>query len=100
MEQLARKSRKEQAMTSYRKTRGVDDESPEAETLNPCRYCGSVVLNSTLATFGARCRPCYDLYLKVGYSGAAPPPRHKPAAWVEKSVRENAARIAAREKAA
>jgi len=34
----------------------------------PCRYCGRLAPRDSLAAFGARCRPCYEDYLRAGPS--------------------------------
>jgi hypothetical protein len=39
----------------------------------PCRYCTGQATRATLSMLGARCQPCYEQYLRLGYGGAAPP---------------------------
>jgi hypothetical protein len=32
------------------------------EQLLACSFCGTATVHSALATFGARCKPCFDAY--------------------------------------
>lgn len=32
------------------------------EQFLPCSFCGDATPHGTLATFGARCKPCFDAY--------------------------------------
>lgn len=47
----------------------------ETQDMLPCRYCGTATTRAMLSVLGARCQTCYAEYLRVGYSGASPPPQ-------------------------
>lgn len=53
-------------MSSYRSARGADasDATVGPALEGPCQWCRAIVLVETLNTFGARCKPCYDAYLR------------------------------------
>jgi hypothetical protein len=66
-------ARKPKAFADVRKETAERMAETPADDHIPCRYCGTATPRSTLSSFGARCRPCYDQFLRVGYSGAHPP---------------------------
>ncbi len=59
-------------MSTYADVRAKTAEKM-AEPSLACRYCGDVSTRDTLSALGARCRPCFDQFLRLGYSGAERP---------------------------
>lgn len=53
-----------------------------ADTL-ACRYCGAATTRETFSALGARCRPCFEVYQRQGYSGLHQPPEIRQAPWVK-----------------
>lgn len=80
-------------MSNYREIRKETAErmgdqaapSPADERL-PCRFCGAATRRATLTYLGARCQPCYEQYLSLGYSGQQPPQQCGQAAWVKEAA--------------
>lgn len=62
-----------------------------ADDALPCAYCGTATSRKTLSALGARCHPCYEQFLRLGYSGQEPPKQFAQSP----EVRADQARIAA-----
>jgi hypothetical protein len=71
-------------VSTYRKVRDelAEQHDGGGDTV-PCRYCGIQTDRETLTNLGARCRTCYEQFLRLGYSGGQPPRQHKQAPWVK-----------------
>lgn len=67
-----------------------------ADDLLSCRYCNEPTPWSVLSRCGARCEVCFGQFLRVGYSGATPPPAIKQAYWVKGEAERVRRHIAAR----
>ena len=47
-----------------------------------CRYCDAPTGDDTLRALGARCRPCFAQFFRLGYSGPEPARQCAPAPWI------------------
>lgn len=90
-------------MSNYRKVRNetaekMADPTPAdaADELLPCRYCGEPTRRKTMTNLGARCQPCYDQFLRLGYSGSGPPKQHGQAALMREAAAKVREHIAAK----
>lgn len=60
---------------SYRDVRQETADQSAMDRANdpfPCLYCGEQTTRATRTLYGARCRACYDQFLRLGYSGDRP----------------------------
>lgn len=80
---------KAKAYAEVRKELAQQRDGDPAEELLPCRYCSTQTPHSELSRYGARCRHCFEQFLRVGHSGSTPPRQPKQAPWVQRELAQN-----------